>query len=75
MPSVQVKSHLSLLMVNHYVVRFDISVHDTPRMAKVEGLEQLVDVIPYVVVGEAGVEYLEICVVDVLEDDGRGFTL
>jgi len=38
------KTHLLLLVINHHIVRLDIAVHDSPRVAEVEGLEQLVDV-------------------------------
>jgi len=33
-------------MVDHNVMRFHISMHDAFAMAKVEGLEELKDVIP-----------------------------
>lgn len=54
------KPELSLLVINHDVVRFHISVHNTARVAEVEGLEQLGDVVAHVKVGEPRVERLEV---------------
>mmetsp|Transcript_8091 Transcript_8091/g.20738 ORF Transcript_8091/g.20738 Transcript_8091/m.20738 type:complete len:348 (-) Transcript_8091:212-1255(-) len=58
-----------LLMVDHHIVWLHIPVHDAQRMAVVQRLEQLQDVVPHVVVGEGGVEDLEVGVVHVLEDE------
>ena len=69
------QSKLALLVVDHDVVRLDVSVHDAVRVAVVQGLEELENVIANVVVGEGGVEYLEVRVIDVLEDEGGGFGL
>ena len=68
-------THLPLLVVNHHVVRLDVSVHDAARMAEVERFEQLKDVVSHVVVAEFRVEDLEVGVVDVLEDNGGCFRL
>jgi len=46
-------------------------VHDTARVAEVERLEELEDVVAHVKVGEPGVKHLEVDVVDVLKNDGR----
>lgn len=62
-------------MINHDVVRLDISVHDTPRVAKVESLEQLMDIVAHVEIGKFGVQGLEVGVVDVFKDDGRSLAL
>lgn len=68
-------THLPLLMINHDIMRLDIPMHDPPRVAEIERLEQLVDVVPDVVVGQARVEDFEVGVVDVLEDQGGGLAL
>jgi hypothetical protein len=52
-----------------------LPVHDPARVAKVERLEQLEDVVPHVKVGESWVENLEVDVVDVFKDDGRRLRL
>ena len=44
-------------------------------MAEVQRFEQLVDVVADVVVLEFGVQGAEVGVVDMLEDEGRGFGL
>jgi hypothetical protein len=43
---------LSLLMVDHNVVRLDIAVHDALAVAEVQSLEELENVVPHVVVLE-----------------------
>lgn len=62
-------------MINHDIVRLDIAMHDSPRVTEIERLEQFVDVVPDVVVGQARVEDFEVGVVDVLEDQGGGLAL
>mmetsp|Transcript_14153 Transcript_14153/g.26511 ORF Transcript_14153/g.26511 Transcript_14153/m.26511 type:complete len:211 (+) Transcript_14153:202-834(+) len=56
-----------VLVVNHDIVRLDVPVHDPLRMAVVESPENLEDVVADVVIGECGIQLLEISVVDVLE--------
>ena len=56
-------------MIDHNVMRLDVSVHDAFAVAEVQRLEQLVDVEPNVEVVELGVEAPEIDVVDILEDE------
>lgn len=68
-------ANLALLVVNHDVMGLDVAVHDASRVAEVEGLEELVDVVPDVKVGELGVEHLEVGVVDILEHDRRRLRL
>jgi hypothetical protein len=63
------QAHLSPLVINHDIVRLDISVHDPTRVTKVEGFEELVDIVAHVEIGEFGVESLEVGVVDVFKDD------
>ena len=41
---------LSVLVVDHHVVRLDVAVHDAEAVAIVEGLQELVQVEPDVVV-------------------------
>lgn len=62
-------------MVNHDVVRLDISVHNALAVAEVEGFEKLKDVVANIEIVELGVEVAEVGVVDVFEDEGGGFTL
>lgn len=68
-------AHLSFLVVNHDIVRLDITVHDALAVAEVEGLEQLEDVISHIVVLELGIEAAEVGVVDVFEDERGRFAL
>lgn len=67
--------HLSVLMIDHNVMRFDVSVHDAFAMAKVQGLEELKDIEADIQVVELGIEAPEVCVVDILEDERRSLTL
>jgi hypothetical protein len=53
----------------------DITVHDAFAVAVVEGLEQLENVVPHVVVQELGVQTPEVGVVDILEDQRGRFAL
>jgi hypothetical protein len=62
-------------VVNHDVVRLDITVHDALAVAEVESLEQLEDVVAHVVVLELGVEAPEVGVVDVFKDQRGRFAL
>ena len=65
----EVGPYFSVLMIDHNVMRLDVSVHDAFAVAEVQRLEQLVDVEPNVEVVELGVEAPEIDVVDILEDE------
>jgi hypothetical protein len=62
-------------MVDHNVMRLDITMHDAFAVAVVESLEQLVNVVPHIVVLELGVQTPEVEVVDVLEDERGRFAL
>lgn len=55
-------------MIDHNVMRFYVSVHDSLAVAVIECLEELVDVVSYVDVIELGVEASEVGVVNILED-------
>lgn len=46
------RAHLSLLVVDHNVVRFHVPMHDALAMAEIERFEQLEDVEAHIVVGE-----------------------
>lgn len=59
---------LSLLVIDHNVVRLDISVHDAFGVAEIESLEQFKDVVPDIVVDEAWIQGSEVGVVDVFKD-------
>ena len=50
-------------MVDHDVVRLDVAVHDASGMTKVEGLEQLENVVPHVVVGKLWVQDFKVSAV------------
>ena len=69
------KPYLSVLMVDHNVMRFDVAVHDPLAVTKVQRLEQLKDVEPHIEVVELRVEAPKVGVVDVLKDQRRGLTL
>mmetsp|Transcript_30918 Transcript_30918/g.52835 ORF Transcript_30918/g.52835 Transcript_30918/m.52835 type:complete len:331 (+) Transcript_30918:505-1497(+) len=66
---------LSLLVIDHDIVRLHVPVHDSIGMTVIERLEQFEDVIPNIVVREGGVQYLEIGIVDMLEDEGGSLGL
>ena len=66
---------LSLLVVDHHVVWLNIPVHDAVRVAVIERLEQLVDVVPDVEVRQGGVQHFEVHVVHVFKDEARSLAL
>jgi hypothetical protein len=55
-------------MIDHNVMRLDISVHDAFTVAVVQRLEKLVYVVPHVVVLKLGVQAPKVGVVDILKD-------
>ena len=69
------KSNLSVLMIDHNVMRLHIAVHNALAVTEVESLEELEDVVADVEVVEPGVEGAELGVVDVFEDERRSLTL
>lgn len=74
-PEIATLRYLSVLMVDHNVMRFDVSVHDSLAVAVVQSLEQLQDVESHVKVVELGVQASEVGVVDILENERRCLTL
>ena len=56
-------------MIDHNVMRFDVSVHDALAVAEIESLEKLEDVVANINVVEFGVEAAEVCVVHILENE------
>lgn len=62
-------------MIDHNVMRFDVSVHDALAVAEIESFEKLEDVVAYINVVELGVEAPEVRVVHVLEDERRSLAL
>ena len=71
----EIDRYLPVLMIDHNVMRFYVSVHDALAVAVVERLEEFVDVVAHIDVVELGVEAPEVGVVDVLKDQRRGLTL
>lgn len=62
-------------MIDHNVMRFDVSVHDTLAMTVIERFEELEDVVAYVNVIELGVQAAEVGVIDMFEDQRRSLAL
>lgn len=50
-------------------------MHNSFAVAEIQGLEKLQNVESHIEVVELGIEAAEVCVVDVLEDEGRRFAL
>lgn len=62
-------------MIDHNVMRLDITVHDSLAVAEIEGLEELEDVESDINIVELGVQASEIGVVDMLKDERRCLAL
>jgi hypothetical protein len=56
-------------MIDHNVMRLDISMHNSFAVTEIESFEELKDVESNINVVKLGVEASEIGVVDVLEDE------
>lgn len=56
-------------MIDHNVMRLDISMHNSFAVAEIESFEELKDVESDINIVKLGVEASEIGVVDVLEDE------
>lgn len=55
-------------MIDHNVMRLDVSVHDSLAVAKVQSLQQLVNVEPNIEIVEFGIEAAKIDIVDIFEN-------
>jgi hypothetical protein len=62
-------------MVDHNVVRLDITMHDSLAVAEIQGLEELKDIESDINIVELGVQASEIGVVDMFEDQRRCLAL
>lgn len=60
---------LTLLVIDHHVVRLYVTVHHTIRVAIVKRLQKFKDIIANVKVRKRRVQHLEVSVVDVLKDE------
>jgi hypothetical protein len=54
-------------VIDHNIVRLNVSVHDALAVAEVEGLKEFENVVSHIVVLEFGVQAPEIGVVDIFE--------
>lgn len=68
-------SHLSVLMVDHNVVRLHVSVHNSLAVAEIESLEQFKDIKSDIDILELGIEASEVGVVDIFKDQRRSLAL
>lgn len=62
-------------MIDHHIMRLHVAMHNTLAVAEIQRLQELVDIIADVEVGEARVQRSEVRIVDVLEDQTRRFAL
>lgn len=62
-------------MIDHNVMRLHVAVHYALAVAKVERLEEFVDVEAHVEVVELWIEAAKVGVVDILEDERRRLAL
>lgn len=69
------QAQLSVFVVDHNVVRLDITMHNALAMAKVQRFQQLQNVESHVEIVELGVKAAEVGVVDVLKDERRRLAL
>ena len=65
------KSQLSLFVVNHDIVGLYITMHDTIRVAVIQRLQELKNVVSNVIIGQRWIQNLEIRIVDVFKDERR----
>lgn len=70
------KSKPLIAMINHDVMRLDISVHNTLRMAVVKSFQNFVNVEPDVVIFKTLIQRPEIKIsgINILHDQGRCFS-
>lgn len=69
------ETQLLALVIDHDVVGLYVSVHDAARVAEIQSLEQFTDIVPYIHIAERLIECPKVRIVDVLEDERRGFAL
>ena len=60
-------TYLALLVIDHDIVRLDITVHDALAVAEIQGLQELKDIVPDIIVGEPRIQGTEVRVVDILK--------
>lgn len=68
-------TNLSLFMINHYVMGFHISMHDSLAVAEVQSLQEFIDIKADVEIGETRVQGSKVRVVDIFEDQARRLAL
>lgn len=68
-------SHLSVLMIDHNVVRLHVSVHNSLAVAEIESLEQFEDIKSDIDILKLGIQASEVGVVDIFKDQRRSLTL
>mmetsp|Transcript_13472 Transcript_13472/g.36199 ORF Transcript_13472/g.36199 Transcript_13472/m.36199 type:complete len:259 (+) Transcript_13472:1393-2169(+) len=68
-------SDFSLRVVNHDVVRLDISMHDAVRMRVIERAQDLIDVVANLVNIQCRIQHFEVGVVHVFKHEARDFRL
>lgn len=61
-------TNLLILMINHNIMRLDISVHYSLAVTEIQGLQKFVDVETDIVIIELRVQAAEVGVVDILKD-------
>mmetsp|Transcript_44029 Transcript_44029/g.131981 ORF Transcript_44029/g.131981 Transcript_44029/m.131981 type:complete len:221 (-) Transcript_44029:144-806(-) len=58
-------------MVDEYVARLDVTVHDASAVAEVERLQQLVHVVPHVIIGHRLLQFPKVHGIDEVKDKAR----
>ena len=62
-------TYLASLMVDHHIVRFNVSMHDATRMCPVKRTQYLEDVEPDFFVFEARIEHAKVAILDVFHNE------
>lgn len=68
--TVGTEGYLASTVVNHYIVRLNVSVHDAPAMAELESLQKLLHVVASIPVPKGGIQAAEVGVLHVLKHQG-----
>lgn len=71
----QPRTNLLLLMVDHNIVRFHVSVHNALAMTEIQRLQKLINVKTDIIIGKPRVQGAEVCVVHVFKNQTRGLAL